>query len=175
MERSKKREIVKEIQEVLSKASSCIAIDYDGVNMATFTPFRKECAGEQVKLLVVKNTLAKIALKGSQYEGINQFLNGMIALVFTMGNNQASGAKIVKKFVKKDEKIVIKGGMIDGKILSLKEVEALADLPSKEELQAKLLATMQAVPQNFVRLLNAVPETFVRLLAAYKAKLEQQI
>jgi large subunit ribosomal protein L10 len=87
--------------------------------------------------------------------------------------DQVSGAKVVKKIAKKDERIVVKAGALDGKILTAKEVEVLADLPSKEELQAKLLATMLAVPQNFVRLLNAVPQTFVRLLAAYKDKLEQ--
>ena len=172
MEKSKKQQIIEEIQDALSKASSCVVIDFNGVNMETFTPFRKECAKEQVKLLVVKNTLAEHAVKGTSYEGISEFLTGMTALVLTMGD-QVSGAKVVKKIAKKDERIVVKAGALDGKILTAKEVEVLADLPSKEELQAKLLATMLAVPQNFVRLLNAVPQTFVRLLAAYKDKLEQ--
>ena len=172
MEKSKKQQIIEEIKDALSKASSCVVIDFNGVNMETFTPFRKECAKEQVRLLVVKNTLAKHAIEGTPYEGISKFLSGMTALVLTMGD-QVSGAKVVKKIAKKDERIVVKAGALDGKILTAKEVEVLADLPSKEELQAKLLATMLAVPQNFVRLLNAVPQTFVRLLAAYKDKLEQ--
>ena len=168
MEKSKKQQIIEEIKDALSKASSCVVIDFNGVNMETFTPFRKECAKEQVRLLVVKNTLAKHAIEGTPYEGISKFLTGMTALVLTMGD-QVSGAKVVKKIAR----IVVKAGALDGKILTAKEVEVLADLPSKEELQAKLLATMLAVPQNFVRLLNAVPQTFVRLLAAYKDKLEQ--
>ncbi|MBO4441916.1 50S ribosomal protein L10 [bacterium] len=173
MERSKKQQIIEEIRDVLSKASSCVVISYDGVNMETFTPFRKDCANENVKLLVVKNTLAKIAVKGTDYEGISPFLTGMTALVISLGD-QVCGAKIVKKVAKKNESIVVKCGVLDGKTLTAKEVEVLADLPSKEELQAKLLATMLAVPQNFVRLLNAVPETFVRLLGAYRDKLENQ-
>lgn len=173
MERSKKQQIIEEIKEVLSKASSCIAVDFNGVNMETFTPLRKECAANHVRMMVVKNSLARIAVKGTEYEGITNFLTGMTSLMFTLDADQVSGAKIVKNFTKKDERIIVKGGVIDGKVLSAKDVETLADLPSKEELQAKLLATMLAVPQNFVRLLNAVPESFVRVLAAYKEKLEQ--
>ncbi|MGI6393953.1 MAG: 50S ribosomal protein L10 [bacterium] len=173
MERSKKQQVVEEIKEVLSKASSCIAIDFNGVGMSTFTPLRKEGTANHVKIMVVKNSLAKIAVQGTEYEGIANFLTGMTSLVLTLDADQVNGAKIIKNFQKKDARIIVKGGVIDGKILSAKDVETLADLPSKEELQSRLLATMLAVPQNFVRLLNAVPESFVRVLAAYKEKLEQ--
>ena len=81
---------------------------------------------------------------------------------------------IIKKFSKQNENIKVKGGVIDGQMLSVADVAVLADLPSKEELQAQLLATMLAVPQNFVRLLNAVPESFVRVLAAQRDKLEEE-
>ena len=104
MEKSKKQQIIEEIKDALSKASSCVVIDFNGVNMETFTPFRKECAKEQVRLLVVKNTLAKHAVEGTPYEGISKFLSGMTALVLTMGD-QVSGAKVVKKIAKKDERI----------------------------------------------------------------------
>lgn len=173
MERSKKQQLVEEIREVLSRASSCIAVDFNGVNMETFTPIRKECSTNNVKMMVVKNTLARIAVKGTEYEEITNFLTGMTSLIFTLDADQVNGAKIIKKFSKKNDRIIVKGGVIDGKVLSAKDVDVLADLPSKEELQARLLATMLAVPQNFVRLLNAVPESFVRVLAAYKDKLEQ--
>jgi large subunit ribosomal protein L10 len=173
MERSKKQKIVEEIREVLSRASSCIAVNFDGVNMETFTPLRKECVSGNVKMMVVKNTLARAAVKGTGFEEITRFLTGMTSLVVTLDTDQVNGAKIIKKYSKKNERIIVKGGVIDGKVLSAADVEVLADLPSKEELQAKLLATMLAVPQGFVRLLNAVPESFVRVLAAYKEKLEQ--
>ncbi len=172
MEKSKKKQIVEELKDVLSKASSCIAVDYNGVNMETFTPMRKECYNSNVRMIVVKNTLARIAVKDTGYEGITDMLNGMTSLVLTMGDDQVAGAKILKSFAKKNDRINIKGGVFDGKILSEKDVKVLADLPGKEELQAQLLATMLAVPQNFVRLLNAVPQNFVQLLAAYKEKME---
>jgi large subunit ribosomal protein L10 len=172
MEKSKKKQIIEELKDVLSKASSCIAVDYNGVNMVTFTPMRKECAQSNIRMIVVKNTLARLAIKGTDYEGVADMLSGMTSLVFTMDDDQVAGAKVIKSFAKKNERITIKGGVIDGKILSAKDVEVIADLPSKEELQAQLLATMLAVPQNFVRLLNAVPQNFVQLLNAYKEKLE---
>ena len=171
MEKSKKKQIVEELKEVLSKASSCIAVDYNGVNMKTFTPMRKDCAKSSVRLIVVKNSLAKLAVKDTDYEGITDMLTGMTSLFFTMDDDQVAGARVIKTF-SKNARITIKGGVIDGKILSAKNVEVLADLPTKEELQSKLLGTMLAVPQNFVRLLNAVPQNFVQLLAAYKEKME---
>ena len=172
MERSRKQEIIEELRDVLSKSSSCIAIDFNKVDMETFTPLRKECALNDVRLVVVKNTLGRIAVKETGYEGITEFFNGMTALVCTLGE-PVEGAKIIKKFSKTNENIKVKGGVIDGQMLSAADVEVLAELPGKEELQAKLLATMLAVPQNFVRLLNAVPESFVRVLAAQRDKLEE--
>lgn len=172
MERSRKQEIIEELRDVLSKSSSCIAIDFNKVNMETFTPLRKECALNNVRLVVVKNSLGIIAVKDSDYEGITEFFNGMTALVCTLGE-PVEGAKLIKKFSKLNENIKVKGGVIDGQMLSVADVAVLADLPSKEELQAQLLATMLAVPQNFVRLLNAVPESFVRVLAAQRDKLEE--
>ena len=174
MERTKKSQVVSELKEILENASSCIAVDFGGVSSATFTPLRKECAKANVRLAVVKNSLARIALKGTAFEGMEQHLKGMSCLVCTMDSDQVVGAKLVKKYVAKDKNIEVKGGMLDGKLLSVEEVKALSDLPGKEELQAKLLATMLAVPQNFVRLLNAVPGNFVQLLAAYKDKLENE-
>jgi len=174
MERQTKEQVVAELKETLSNASSCVVMDFAGVPMTTFTPFRKECAANNVKMIVVKNSLARIAVKDSDYKDLNSFFNGMTCLVFTMESDQVVGAKIVKKFAKEDKNIQVKGGMIDGKVLSVDQVKALADLPSKEELQAKLLATMLAVPQNFVRLLAAVPQNFVQLLNAYKEKRENE-
>lgn len=173
MEKSKKSTVVAELKDSLNKATSCVALDFERVPMSTFTPFRKDCANENVKMVVVKNSLAKIAAKNTPFEGVAPLLKGMTCLVLTMGADQVAGAKVVKKFAKVDKNIIVKGGMIDGVLLNVAQVEALADLPSKEELQAKLLATMLAVPQNFVRLLNAVPQNFVQLLNAYKGKLEE--
>ncbi len=172
MEKSQKEKIVVELKELMSTASSCIAMDFGGVSMSTFVPFRKECATSNARLVVVKNTLARIAVKGSQYEVVEPLLNGMTALLFTLDDDQVVGAKLVKKYADLDEHIKVKGGAIDGQFLSVEGVQQLALLPSKGELQSKLLATMLAVPQNFVRLLNAVPQNFVQLLSAYRDKVE---
>lgn len=173
MERARKEVVVSELKSLLSEASSCIAMDFSGVQMTTFTPFRKECAKNHVKLVVVKNTFARIAVKDTPFEGMTKMFRGMTSLVLTMGKDQVTGAKLVKQFAEKDKKIILKGGMVDRKLLSVEEVKMLADLPSKEELYAKLLGTMNAVPTTFVRVLAAVPQTFLRLLVAYQEKKEK--
>ncbi len=173
MERVKKEQVVAEIKKLLSGASSCIAMDFGKVPMTTFTPIRKECAKSGVKILVVKNTLAKIALQETQYAGMAKLFKGMTSLVVTTLDDQTVGAKILKKYVEKDKGFVVKGGMIDGRLLTASDVKMLSEMPGKPELQAKLLGTMQAVPQKFVCLLAAVPQSFLRVLAAYKDKKEQ--
>ena len=172
MERARKEELVAELKELFTTASSCVVVDFSGVTMETFTPMRKEFALNKVRMLVAKNTLAKIAVKGTAYEPLIDSFKGMSSLVFTLDNDQVVGAKILKKFADKDDNIEIKCGVVDGKLLSKQDVEVLSKLPGKEELQATLLATMLAVPQNFVRLLNAVPQNFVQLLNAYREKIE---
>ena len=174
MEKSQKEKVVAELKELMTTASSCVAMDFGGVPMTTFVPFRKECATSNARLVVVKNTLARIALRDTEYEVMDPMLSGMTALLFTMDNDQVVGAKLVKKYADLDEHIKVKGGALDGTLLDVAGVMQLSELPSKEELQSKLLATMLAVPQNFVRLLNAVPQNFVQLLGAYRDKVEQQ-
>jgi len=173
MERVRKEQVVAEIRRLLSGASSCIAVDFGGVPMTTFTPIRKECAKSGVRIVVIKNTLAKIAVKETAYADLAKFFKGMTSLVVTMRDDQTVGAKILKKFVEKDKSFVVKGGVMDGKLLSPNDVKMLSEMPGKPELQAKLLGTLQAVPQKFVCLLAAVPQSFLRVLAAYRDKKEK--
>lgn len=174
MERAKKEKVVSEIRDLLSRASSCIAVDFGGVPMTTFTPIRKECAKNGVRMVVVKNTLARIAVKGTPYADLAKFFKGMTSLIVTTQDDQTVGAKILKKFAEKDNAFVVKGGMLEGKLLSPDEVKALSEIPGKPDLQAKLLGTLRAVPQNFVCLLAAVPQSFLRVLAAYRDKKKQE-
>lgn len=173
MERIRKEQVVAEIKGLLSRASSCIAVDFSGVPMTVFTPIRKECAKNEVKLVVVKNTLAKIAVRETAYAEMAKFFKGMTALIVTTRDDQTVGAKILKKFSEKEKALIVKGGMLEGKVLSPDDVKRLSEMPGKPELQAKLLGTFQAVPQKFVCLLAAVPQSFLRVLAAYRDKKEQ--
>jgi large subunit ribosomal protein L10 len=173
MERVKKEQVVAEIKEFLSGASSCIAMNFGSVPMTTFTPVRKECAKSGVRIIVVKNTLAKIAVQDTAYAGLSKLFKGMTSLVVTTKDDQTAGAKILKKYVEKDKGFVVKGGMIDGRFLTPQEVKLLSEMPGKTELQAKLLGTMKGVPQKFVCLLAAVPQSFLRVLVAYKDKKEK--
>jgi large subunit ribosomal protein L10 len=121
---------------------------------------------------VVKNTLLGLAVKGTPMEGIESLLAGPTAIAYSF-EDPSVPAKIATKIAKAEEKFIIKGGYVDGRALDLKGVEALSNLPGKDELRATFLATLQAVPQNFLRLLNAAPQNFVYLLAA-REKAQQE-
>jgi large subunit ribosomal protein L10 len=113
----------------------------------------------------VKNTLLGKAIKGTPMEGIEKLLAGPTAIAYSF-EDPAAPAKVAAKVAKAEEKFVIKGGYVEGKALDLKGVEALSQLPGKDELRATFLATLLAVPQNFLRLTTAAQQNFVLLLAA---------
>lgn len=173
MEKTKKEEVVRDLKESFDRATSCIAFNYEGTSMEVFTPLRKDCARSGLKLSVVKNSLAKIAASETTYKDMDQLFEGMTALVFTYDNDQVAGAKMIKKYAKDADTIKFKGGIAADSFMDAEQVEVFSQLPSKEELQAKLLRTMLTVPENFVRLLSAVPRNFLYLLNAYKDKKEE--
>ena len=174
MRRPEKNAIIDSLAEKLEEYNHFYLTDTAQLNAENTSALRRKCFEKEILLVVVKNTLARIALKDTEYEVMNSMLDGMTALLFTMDSDQVVGAKLVKKYADLDEHIKVKGGALDGSLLDVAGVMQLSELPSKEELQSKLLATMLAVPQNFVRLLNAVPQNFVQLLGAYRDKIEQQ-
>ena len=133
---------------------------------------RKSCREKGVQLRVVKNTLARIASEGTQYEELFKDCKENTALAFS-DEDPAAAAKAITEFVKSNDKAKLKSGAIPGKVLDEAELIQLSKLPGKLELQAKLLGLLNAVPTNFVRLLNEVPSSFVRLLAAYRDQKEQ--
>ena len=117
------------------------------------------------KYKVVKNTLLGLAVKGTPMEGIEKLLAGPTAIAYSF-EDPAAPAKIATKVAKGEEKFVLKGGYVDGKALDVPGVVALSNLPGKDELRATFLATLLAVPQNFLRLTTAAQQNFAYLLAA---------
>ena len=115
---------------------------------------------------MVKNTLLGLAVKGTAMEGIESLLVGPTAIAYSF-EDPAAPAKVAAKIAKAEEKFVIKGGYVDGRALDVNGVEALStSARAKTSCERLFLATLLAVPQNFVRLLNAAPQNFVYLLAA---------
>lgn len=169
MERAEKDKQIGEIKTRFQKMTAAVLLDFKGITVENATKLRSEFRKAGVEYKVVKNTLVKHALKGSSYEGkLDDALVGMTGIAWSYEDPSAA-AKVVKAF-KKDEagdKLTIKAGLVDGTILNAKAVEdQLATMPGKDELRAKLLATLQAPMANFVRLINAPMQNFAYLLSA---------
>lgn len=173
MERSQKAQQISFISERFSKAKAAFLVDFKGMTVEQVTNLRKSLRKENSEMRVVRNTLAKLALKDHPAisEAISEDLVGTNAVVFAFGDASAP-AKTLSSFAKDIEVMQLKGGVMEGKKLSAESIKYLATLPSKEVLRAQLLGLMQAPAAKFVRTLAAAPSGFLTLLNAKKEKLE---
>jgi large subunit ribosomal protein L10 len=165
VERVEKDTLVNTLKDKLAKAQSLVLVDFRGLTVEADTKMRNEFRASGCEYRVVKNTLLGLAVKGTGMEVVDPMLAGPTAVAYSF-EDPAVPAKIAAKVAKEQDKFVIKGGYVDGKALDKSGVEALSQLPGRDELRAKLLATFQAVPQNFLALLIAAPQNFMYLLAA---------
>jgi len=169
--RQGKTAIIGDVKAKFDKATSAVLVDYKGITVETATKLRAQFRKAGVEYKVVKNTLVRHAVKGTDYgPKLDDVLTGMTGIAWSFEDPSAA-AKVVKAFKKDEgeaaEKIIVKAGLIDGQLLDGKAVEStLATMPGKDELRAKLLATLQAPLQNFVMLLNAPAQNFVYVLSA---------
>lgn len=161
-----KQAIVAEVSEVLAGAQAAIVAEYRGLTVAQMTALRRNARKSDIYVRVVKNTLVRRAVKGSQFEGLTDHLSGPLA--FTAGKDPAALAKLLTEFAKDNEKFRITAGSMQGKLMSKAQMDALAKLPSREILLATLMGTMLAPVQKFVQTLNEVPAKFARTLAAIR-------
>ncbi len=161
-----KKAVVAEVSEALSGAQAAVLAEYRGLSVGQMTELRRQAREAGVFLRVVKNTLARRAVEGSDFACLQGELVGPLA--FAVSNDPVAVAKILSNFAKDNEKLLIKTGAMSGKVMSSDEIKALAILPGREELLATLLGTMQAPIQKFVQTLNEVPASFVRVLAAVR-------
>ncbi|RZS85494.1 50S ribosomal protein L10 [Pigmentiphaga kullae] len=168
LNRQEKTVVVEEISAQVAKAQSIVIAEYRGLDVASVTVLRKQARESGVYLRVLKNTLARRAVTGTPFEGLSSQLTG--PLMYAISADPVAAAKVLSDFAKSNDKLVLKGGALPNGVMSVEGVKALASLPSREELLAKLLGTMQAPVAQFVRTLNEVPTKFVRGLAAVRDK-----
>lgn len=161
---------INEIKEKLEKAQVAIVTEYKGLSVDEITSLRRKLQNEDGDYTVTKNTLAKIAAKGTDFEVLTESFKGPIALAFGF-KDQVSPAKIVSNFIKEVKKGEIIGAALDGKFLSADETKALANLPSKEEIYAKMLGCINSPASGIANSMNAVLTQLVRTLDAVKEKL----
>ena len=162
-----KKEKTDAIKSKIEKAQVAVLTEYKGYNVEEITNLRRALQKEGGDYMVTKNTLAKLAIKGTEYEVLKELLNGPVAIAFGFAD-QVSPAKIVSKFIKDTKKGVILGGVLDGKLLSAKEAEDLAKLPSKEELYAKILGCINSPASGIANSVNAVMAQLTRAMAAVR-------
>ena len=171
MDRVTKEQQVNELKEKLAKTSALVLADYRGIDVPTVTGLRDQFRKAQCEYKVYKNTLVKLAVKGTKMEGISKHLEGPTAIIFSW-ESPAAPAKVATKFAKESEKFVVKGGYFEGQVLDVKGVESLASMPGKDELRAKLLATFMAPATDLVRTLSAGAQNFAYLLSAKQRQAE---
>ena len=171
MQRPEKAKLVDEVRDRFERMSAAVFVDYTGMTVASVTKLRDAFRARGIDYRVVKNTLLLRALADKPYAGaLKTALKGMTAVAWSYEEPSAA-ARLLKDYIKENEKPLLKGGLLEGQVLSGKAVEnQLATLPSKDEARAMLLATMMAPAQRFVMLLNTPAGNFVRVLNAKKDK-----
>ncbi len=176
MTRADKQKEITSLSEKLSKVQAAFLVDYKGMNVEEVTSLRKQLAPINSEMKVVRNTLAKLALKDhpEMESALSEHFVGTNAFVFAYSDAPAS-AKLLRQFGEQVEELVLKSGVMEGKALDAKSIKTLADLPSKEVLRAQLLGVLQAPMSKLVRTMNEVPSGLARVLNARKEQLEKQV
>jgi large subunit ribosomal protein L10 len=166
-----KQAMVSEVATRLAGAQVVLVAEYRGLDVEKVTQLRSKARKSGLYLRVLKNTLARRAVKGTPFEKLSEQMVG--PLMYGISQDPVAGAKVMAEFAKENELFVIKAGAMANSLMSAKDLKALALLPSREELLAKLMGTMQAPVAKLVRTMNEVPGKFVRTLAAYRDSKEK--
>lgn len=151
--RNEKQVLVQELVEQLGQAKGAVLTDYKGINVNKLTDLRRQLRKEGVEFKVVKNTLAKRAANELGIEELNPYLEGPTAIAFSL-EDPVAPAKAISNFIKANKVLEIKAGLVEGKVISLAGVQALADLPSREMLIAQVVGAMAAPLSGFVNVLQ---------------------
>jgi len=162
-----KKALVAEVNEVAGSALSAVAAEYRGLSVAQMTEFRAAARNEGVYVRVVKNTLARIAVTGTEFECLADSLKGPLILAFSQ-DDPGAAARVVKGFSKDNEDLVTKAVAIGGNVYPPADLERLASLPTLDQARAMFLGLLQAPAGKFVRTIAEPPAMFARVLAAYK-------
>ncbi len=162
-----KEDKISQMKEKVDKAQVAIVTEYKGLSVEEITNLRRALQKEGGDYMVTKNTLAKLAIKGTPYEVLAETLKGPIAIAFGF-NDQVAPAKALSKFIKDTKKGEIIAAAMDGRLMSADEAKALATLPSKEEIYAKMLGCINSPASGIANSVNAVMSSLVRAVAAVR-------
>lgn len=167
-----KQAVVAEVSAELAKAQAVVLAEYRTLQVGEMTELRRKARSSGVYLRVLKNTLVRRAVANTPFKALADKMVGPLA--YGISSDPVAVAKVLHEYAKANDKLVIKAGAMPDVVMSPKEVGDLAGMPSREQLLATLMGTMQAPVAKFVRTLNEVPGKFVRTLAAVCDQKEKQ-
>jgi len=171
LKREVKQRIVEELHDKFTRSKVMILTDYMGLNVEDMNALRSKLREAEIEYKVVKNTLLRRAAEGTDAEQIVDSFKGPSAIALSY-EDPVAPAKVLTAFAKEHDKLEIKIGAMDGKMLDVTAIKSLSQLPSREVLLAQLLSVMVAVPTGFVTALSGVPRNFLNVLQAIKDQKE---
>jgi len=172
MNRSEKAEFIDEVRESFGNAGLLILTDFQGASVLELDKFRRGVEQAGASFRVVKNSLCRIALGDSPKAALAEHFRGNVGVVVA-GEDAVAAAKAFRTLVKENDKIKVRVGYFDGDVLDAKQVDAVADLPSREQLLSQLLATLEESPRQLLRVLQAPARDILNVLQNYASKLEE--
>ena len=167
LNREQKEAIVAEVADVAASAFSAIAAEYRGLTVTEMTDLRRQAREGGVYLRVVKNSLARLAVNGTEFECMKEQMTGPLVLAFSQ-EDPGAAARVIKDFAKDHDKLVVRLVAISGKLLEPGDIETLAKMPTYDQAISMLMGTMLAPIQKLATTLNEVPGKLVRTVAAIK-------
>jgi len=164
---AEKQAVVAEVAEVAANALSAVGAEYRGLTVGEMDELRAEARKNNVYLRVIKNTLVRRAVEGTDYECMQEGLTGPLVMAFSM-EDPGAAARVIKDFAKEHDKLEPKLVSIGGKLLAASELETLAKMPTYEQAVSMLMAVMKAPSEKLARTINEVPGKLVRTIAAVR-------
>ncbi len=168
MNRLEKKQSIEEIKNLVEGHTTVIIVHYQGLTVAQVNVLRTKIRESNAKIKVIKNSLAKLAVANGNSSSLDNLLAGPTAVV--VSNDPVSVAKILAKFAKDEGKLSLLGGIVEDQYVDVKGLAMLADMPSKDELRAKLLGLISAPASKLVRLISTPASGLARVIGAYSEK-----
>ncbi|MBF0282990.1 MAG: 50S ribosomal protein L10 [Magnetococcales bacterium] len=171
MKKEKKVEVIEDVRKGFEEAGIVIATHYRGLKVSQITQLRRKIRDAGGEFKVIKNTLAHRASRGTQFEALTELLTGPTGIIFS--KDPATPAKALMEFTKTNPQLVVRGGVLGGKLLDASGIEQLSKLPSREVLLGQMLSVFNGPIRGFVTVLHAVPSGFVRALDQIRQSKEE--
>lgn len=168
MNREQKKELISELQSVFADSELVVVTHYSGITVKEVTELRRQIRESGASFKVTKNRITRLALEGTDYASLADMMTGPTAIAAS--KDPVSAAKAVVEYAKKNEKLIVLGAVMNGKLLSVAEVKALAALPSLDELRGKIVGVLQAPASRIARLSSEPAAQLARVIGAYARK-----